>query len=99
MPHQASTIPAPQAPCFADLSRDRLLQAAELIGMPTTAAERELDRMTADIRGEMDGIIREIEAQNAGTPDAAKAYHGGELQLLRSIRHVVIEDMVTQLLA
>lgn len=90
-------IAAPLAPRFADLNRQQLVQAAELIGIAATPALRDLDRMKAEIRAGMDEVIREIEQENATTPPEAKVYHGGELQLLRTIRHVVIEDMVTRL--
>jgi len=90
-------IPAPGAPRFADLSQDRVLQAAELLGIAATPALRDLEWMKAEVKVRMDEIIGEIEMENAAKPREAKVHHGGEMRLLRTIRHVVIEDMVNRL--
>ncbi len=90
-------IPAPEAPRFADLSRDRVLQAAAALGIEAVAAIRELEAMRAEIGIRMDEIIREIEVENNTAMPAARVHLGGELRLLRTIRHVVIDDMVSRL--
>lgn len=96
-PRVEMAIPAPQAPTFADLNRDRVMLAAESMGMPATLAARELDTMRTEILPRMDALIDEIALQNKATPHEAKAHHGGEIHLLRTIRHVIIQDMVARL--
>jgi serine/threonine-protein kinase HipA len=90
-------IPAPEAPTFADLTRERMLLSAAALGVPASIAARELDAMCAQILPRMDQVIAHIAEENGATPQEAKAYHAGELRLLRAIRHVVIQDMVERI--
>lgn len=90
-------IPAPGVPRFADIDRASLLAGAALLGVAKSVATRELDRMLGDIVPRMDGLIQEIEQENTSLPENSRVYHGGELQLLRTIRYVVIGEMVERL--
>lgn len=53
--------------------------------------------MRGDIVPRMDGLIQEIEQENTSLPENSRVYQGGELQLLRTIRYVVIGEMVERL--
>jgi serine/threonine-protein kinase HipA len=96
-PRVELAIPTPGAPTFADLTRERVMGAADALGMPATLAARELETMRAAILPQLDQLIERIAAENEPTPQEAKAHHAGELHLLRTIRHVVIQDMVERL--
>lgn len=88
------TIPLPGAPRFADVTNERLMVAANVIGVRTPAARRELEDLRRKIVPAMDKIIQDIEAENKVLPVETEQYLGGEMRLLRTIRHVIIEDMV-----
>lgn len=108
--HERPTWPRAQlafslgdAKTFADVTRAHLLDAAAGLGLAGATAARELDRMLKGAPVQADGLIAEIEAdaakalQASPDPEAARAYLGGELRLLRAIRHGVLEDMRRQL--
>jgi serine/threonine-protein kinase HipA len=93
-------IPVPGAPRFTTVSRNGLIEAADAIGIPPAVALRELDIMRGQILDKLDGIISDIERHN---PDigarfpGSEVHHGGELRLLRAIRHIIVADMVQRL--
>jgi serine/threonine-protein kinase HipA len=88
------TIAFPETPRFADVTNARLMRAAELIGVRPQVAQRELEELCRKIGPAMEKIIDDIETKNKALPAETKPYTGGEMRLLRAIRHVVIEDMV-----
>jgi serine/threonine-protein kinase HipA len=80
---------------YADVTREAVLALAEDLGVGKQTAERMLDKMVHDAPIEMEALIKEFE--NRSYPASAKALRGGELRVLRQIRHVVMESMVRQL--
>lgn len=90
-------VPMPAAPRFADITKERLLQAADIIGVPPSAAHRELQRARSAVGPKLDAILKTIEDENAAMPSEASVHHGGEMRLLRAIRHVIVRDMVDRL--
>lgn len=51
----------------------------------------------ADIVPAADRLIAEIAAENAQLPADARVAGGGEMRVLGTIRHIIIEDMVMKL--
>lgn len=90
-------IPLPGEPRYANLTRDGLMKAADEMRIPAAVALRELDGMRMAIQPKMDSIIEKIQKENEALPEQAQRYLGGELKLLRTIRHVVIDEMVGRL--
>ena len=95
----------PQATHFHEVSHDQLLKAGEALGLGESTASRLLQGMLLRIEDEADALLQAIGEENqalhqrfkefgSGAPKAAVA--GGEMQLLRAIRHVVIQDMVAR---
>ncbi|MES3000685.1 MAG: HipA domain-containing protein [Pseudomonadota bacterium] len=87
------------ATSFANVTRGHLFNAAEILGLNRSTAARELDRLLRDLLPAADKLIAGIEAsaaQDAAAspdPEAATAHIGGELRLLRAVRHIVLADM------
>lgn len=88
---------------FGDVRREHVLAAGTSLGLARGTATRELERLLGALPATADKLIEEIEAairqQADRSPDpvAAGAHIAGELRLLRAIRHVVLNDMCTQL--
>lgn len=67
------------------------------LGLSAGMCEREIASMAERIEADMDGVIADIILQNQSLPPASNVFHRGELQLLRTIRLVVIAEMVRRL--
>ena len=73
------------------------------MGLAATTAKRELDLFIKAVPLQADKLIADIEAHNekevAASPDAdlARAHIGGEMRMLRAVRHIVLADMARQL--
>lgn len=82
---------------YRQLRRPDVLAAGQALGLGRATAARMLDQQLQQLPAAADQLYVELEsAANAG---AAHALHGGELRLLRQIRHLVITDMAAQLRA
>ncbi|HXN15900.1 MAG TPA: HipA domain-containing protein, partial [Usitatibacter sp.] len=80
---------------FRELSRDTLLELATGLQIRKDAASKTLEQMCKRMLKGADKVISEFE--NRKFPKDAVAHHGGELHVLRQIRHVVIKDTCMQL--
>ena len=74
-----------------------MLNAGRMLGLKEATARRELDCMVLGIAPEADKLIAAITAGNAQLPEAVRAVPGGEMRMLRAIRHIIIEEMVKKL--
>jgi serine/threonine-protein kinase HipA len=90
-------IPLPSQTHYTSVTHQGLIDAAALLGIPQQVGMREISTFTSHIAAEMDAIIVNIEQENTQLPDETHRYHGGELRLLRSIRYVIIGDMLKKL--
>ena len=90
-------IALPGQPRFEDVSRDGLLDAGAALGLPVQAGARELDAMLAGIEPNLDKLIERIGRENAHLPEPCRPFPGGEMQMLGTIRHVVVAEMVKRL--
>ena len=85
---------------FGAVTRTHLLEAGNALKVAKQTAERELDNMLRDISGLADRLIDEIEAEalaaasTSPNPQVATTYLAGEAQMMRSITHIVMKDMV-----
>ncbi len=104
-PRTALGTVLPQGTHFDEVNHERLLAAGAALGLGESTARRLLQDMLSRIEKEADALMQAIGEDNQaleqrfkgmehGAPHAAVA--GGEMQLLRAIRHVVIRDMVAQ---
>jgi serine/threonine-protein kinase HipA len=88
---------------FNDITRDKLLQAGETLGLAPATAARELNTMERDLPKKADQLFDEITQtfesliQDSPSPDAVRQVQGGELMLLRAIRKIVIHDMLARI--
>jgi serine/threonine-protein kinase HipA len=87
-------IALPGAATFGAVTREAVLQAGETLGVPRRICERELDRLARNLPGVFQDLESAISAENAGYPEAVRPFLGGEMRLIRTIRHVVLPDML-----
>lgn len=84
---------------FADVNRDVLLAAGTALGLNLATTNRLLDRLCQRIRAEADLLHAQLEAENADlarTTPALWPTLAGEARCIRTLRHVVIEDMLAR---
>ncbi len=89
-------IALPEAPTFGAVTRESVLRAGEALGLPRRICERELDRLTRTLPSAFGKLETAITTQNAQYPDYVRPFLGGEIRLIRTIRHVVIPDMIAR---
>ena len=90
-------LPLPGARSFGEVTRDRVLAAAGVMGVPAAIAKRELARFLGKAASEMRGLIDRIEAENDRVPQAARVHLGGEIRLMRAMEAVIVSEMVRRL--
>lgn len=96
-PQLPLAIPLPNQGTFLDVNRYGVMAAGEALGIPPTLCLRELNHQLNRILPLFDDLIAEIQAENMALPEESKVFAGGEMRLLRAIRHVVVEQMVGRL--
>lgn len=102
-PSTRLALPLPGAETFGGVTRAHLVEAGRALQLPAKAIDRELDRMSAGLPAAADDLIAEIaheaasEVAQCPNPEAASAFLPGEMRLLRSIRSIVIQDMLSRI--
>ena len=96
-PHTALALPLPGARTYSEMTRAELIDAGRTLGLKEATARRELDRMVQGLIMEANKLIDAIAAENAQLPAAVRPALGGEMRVLRAIRHIIIEEMVKKL--
>jgi len=88
---------------FNEITRDRLLMAGASLGLNTGTALRELEAMEKKLLAAADVLIENIMQkfegliQESPDPEAVRALQGGEVMLLRSIRKIILRDMLERI--
>jgi serine/threonine-protein kinase HipA len=90
-------IPLPNQPRYGNVTRRGLVEAGATLGLTAQISHREIDAMASRIGPELDAIIASVEQENAQMPANIRQYHGGELRLLRAIRHVIVAQMLQRI--
>jgi serine/threonine-protein kinase HipA len=81
------------------VTRQSILSAGEVLGLPKRLSERELDRLARDLPLALDALLSRIEKENADYPQQVRVFLGGETRLISTIRHLVVTDMLERLKA
>ncbi|MGU7776081.1 HipA domain-containing protein [Burkholderia sp. MR1-5-21] len=85
---------------YAAFTRDVLAAAGVALGLARATALRHVDALLQRIPAEADTLLRDVARENdammASRPELT-ATLGGEMRLLRAIRHIVIHEMVAHL--
>lgn len=84
---------------FAQVTREDVLNAGEMIGLARKTVERELDRQLNDVLPNADRLLGEIEAEyshlasHTPDPEMTRRHWGIQEKVMRSIRYIIIKDM------
>lgn len=84
---------------YADFSREVLEEAGEQLGLTRATAARLINELLTRIPAEATALLTQVEQETdelARERPELRATLGGELQLLRAIRHIVIQEMVAR---
>jgi serine/threonine-protein kinase HipA len=92
-------IALPGATTFGKVTRQSILSAGEVLGLPKPLGERELDRLTRDLPPALDALVSRVEKENAAYPEPVGVFLGGEKRLISTIHHLVVTDMLERLKA
>lgn len=90
-------LPLPGAHRFGEVTRERVLEAAAVLGVPPAIATRELGRLAGKATGESRELVARIEAGNDSLPEAARVHVAGEMRLVRVIDAIVVREMAGRL--
>lgn len=96
-PNLPMMIGLPSAQTFNEVNRGALLDAGVRLGLTRSIAEREIEGLTSRLLPALDLIISEIQVVNRTIPAAGGLQQASDLRLLRTIRHIVLPDMLSRL--
>lgn len=89
-------IALPNASTFGEVTREAVLSAGAVLGLTQRICERELDRLAHALPGALDELITTIETENKYFPPTVQVFLAGELRFIRTLKHVVIPDMLSR---
>lgn len=98
--HSELAWPIGNARSFANITRDGLLEAGKILGLNRTTAARLLMELRDNILPAAQTLYAEVEQENAkliSMRPGLEITFAAETRCLRGIHHVVIRDMVAQL--
>lgn len=90
-------IALPDAPTFNTVTRESILNAGTLLGLPRKISERELGRLMHALPAALDELILNIEAENKTYPAEVKVFLAGELRLINTIKYVIAPFMLSRI--
>ena len=90
-------IGLPGATTLAAVTRESILSAGEILGLPRRLGERELDRLARDLSPALNALEQRVERDNAGYPEPMQVFLGGERRLVSTVRHIIARDMLERL--
>lgn len=90
-------IPLPDARRFGEVTRESVLRAGEALGLPRRLGARELDRLAASVAKELPHLMDAMAAETAAIAGVGNPWSAGESRLLRTVRHVVVAEMLARL--
>lgn len=96
-PEVELALPLPGARRFGEVTRDRVLEAADVLGVPPAIARRELSRMVGKAAIEARRLVARMEGENDRLPQSARVHLGGEMRLVRTLEAVVVGEMAARL--
>ena len=96
-PNERLAMPLAEATFFADVSREKLIQTGVQLGLSESTARREVATMVMKLPAAADALMAAMTEEYESNPllhQATAQTKAAELHLLRSVRHIVIGDML-----
>ncbi|MES2941853.1 MAG: HipA domain-containing protein [Pseudomonadota bacterium] len=96
-PNEQLATPVHGATKFGEVTRQKLVDTGLELGLAVATAQREVNRMVGKLADAVDALIAAMEAEYLKAEvmgQASEATKGAESYLLRTIRHIVIRDML-----
>jgi len=90
-------IELPGATTLATVTRESIVSAGKVLGLPQRLGERELDRLTKGLPPALSALEQRIERENADYPEPVRVFLGGERRLVSTLTHVIARDMLQHL--
>lgn len=104
-PETSMAIPLGDAMTFAKATRAHVVAAGRALGLAETTAERLLAHLVRAVPAAAERLVAEIQAGMneailaSPDPEAARAYVGGEMRMLRGVQRIVVSEMAGRLAA
>src|SRR5690606_12754769 len=96
-PDTTLTLAVPGGNTYAQVTRERVLAAAEALEIPVAVARRELDRICRNILPTADEVLAQMEREDAVLPAEYAATLAGERRLLSGCRSIVLAEMLAKI--
>lgn len=91
-------IQLPGARTFGEVNRQVLLDAGEVMGVPSAIGRRELDRLLRAVPVELTSLVQAFErVADDLVQGPALPFLGGQRRVVNVIRHVVVADMLRRM--
>lgn len=97
-PDERLAMPVAEANFFGGVTKRKLIATGAALKLADKTAERLIDGMASKMAQEADAVMLQMDTEHTSWPlmgEAPPATRGAEKHLLRSIRHVVMKDMLT----
>ena len=90
-------IELPGATTLATVTRESILSAGNVLGLPRRIGERELDRLTRNLLPALNALEQRIERENVDYPEPVRVFLGAERRLVSTIKRIIVRDMLERL--
>jgi serine/threonine-protein kinase HipA len=87
-------IPLPGASRFGAVTRESVLAAGRMLGLPLRLAMRELDRIGGDMAKAAPALVEVMVAEGLAAAGEGNPWLAGESRLMRTIQHLVLPEML-----
>lgn len=96
-PHVPLMVPLPGAATFAEVSRASMVEAGSRLGLSPATSRRVLDELRSSVDRMSEGLLHDAARHDADHPQLRPEDRNVEHHVMRTIRYVVIQDMVGRL--
>lgn len=90
-------VPLPGAATFAEVSRASMVEAGGTLGLSLATSRRVLDELRSSVDRMSEELLHDVARHDADHPLLRPEDRNVEHHVIRTIRHVVIQDMVGRL--
>jgi serine/threonine-protein kinase HipA len=91
-------IALPTANTFEQVTRSAFIEAGAVLGLTVSVANRELNRQISKLTTAIEKLTATIARENHKVPPAAQVYMAGEMRLIQAITHIVVPQMLGQVM-
>jgi serine/threonine-protein kinase HipA len=96
-PRVPMAIPLPGAERFGDVTATSVLEAGDVLGLPRSVALRIVRELLARLPVALEKEAAALAKIHDGVPEAARRFTAAEARLVRTLRSIVVPDMLAHM--